>query len=190
MVACTAQEQGLTLGGYYDLAEKKRNPFNLKYFGDHSGEELNEAYQYVVAIGNNDLRFRLAQAIDETVEAQAIIDPTAILRLSTFEKLTVFAPGVIVQPYCHIGKGAIINTGARIDHECQIGAFSHIAPGAVLTGNVHVGDRAFVGAGSVVLPGLTIGVGATLGAGAVLTKHLPAGEIWVGNPAQRINLKP
>ena len=42
---------------------------------------------------------------------------------------------------------------------------------------------ASVGAGAVILPGLVIGAGAMVGAGAVLTKSIPDGETWVGNPA-------
>ena len=42
---------------------------------------------------------------------------------------------------------------------------------------------ASVGAGSTLLPGITIGENALIGAGSVVTKNVPAGEIWVGNPA-------
>ena len=42
---------------------------------------------------------------------------------------------------------------------------------------------ASIGAGSTILPGLTIGENAVVGAGSVVTKDVPAGEIWVGNPA-------
>lgn len=42
---------------------------------------------------------------------------------------------------------------------------------------------ASVGAGSTLLPGITIGENALIGAGSVVTKDVPAGEIWVGNPA-------
>lgn len=41
-----------------------------------------------------------------------------------------------------------------------------------------------IGAGSTILPGLTIGENAMIGAGSVVTKNVPAGEIWVGNPAR------
>lgn len=43
---------------------------------------------------------------------------------------------------------------------------------------------ATVGAGSTLLPGLTIGEKAMIGAGSVVTKDVPAGELWVGNPAR------
>ena len=42
---------------------------------------------------------------------------------------------------------------------------------------------ASIGAGSVILPGLTIGEKAMIGAGSVVTKDVPAGELWIGNPA-------
>lgn len=43
---------------------------------------------------------------------------------------------------------------------------------------------ASIGAGSVILPGITIGAGAMIGAGSVVTKNVPAGELWMGNPAK------
>lgn len=43
---------------------------------------------------------------------------------------------------------------------------------------------ATIGAGSVVLPGITIGKGAFIAAGSVVTKSVPAGELWLGNPAK------
>ena len=43
---------------------------------------------------------------------------------------------------------------------------------------------ATIGAGCVVLPGLTIGERAFVAAGSVVTKDVPAGELWLGNPAK------
>jgi len=42
---------------------------------------------------------------------------------------------------------------------------------------------ASVGSGSTLLCGVTIGEGAIVGAGSVVTKSVPPGEIWAGNPA-------
>ena len=42
---------------------------------------------------------------------------------------------------------------------------------------------ASIGAGSTILCGVTIGENAMIGIGSVVTKDVPAGEVWVGNPA-------
>lgn len=47
---------------------------------------------------------------------------------------------------------------------------------------------ASIGAGSTILPGLTIGENAVVGAGSVVTKDIPAGELWVGNPARFVRI--
>ena len=43
---------------------------------------------------------------------------------------------------------------------------------------------ASIGAGSSILCGVTIGEYALIGIGSVVTHDVPAGEVWVGNPAR------
>ena len=43
---------------------------------------------------------------------------------------------------------------------------------------------ASIGAGSSIIGGITIGEGAMIGTGSVVTKDVPAGELWFGNPAK------
>ena len=43
---------------------------------------------------------------------------------------------------------------------------------------------ASIGAGSSILCGVTIGENAMVGMGSVVTKDIPAGELWFGNPAR------
>lgn len=50
-----------------------------------------------------------------------------------------------------------------------------------------IGDDVWLGAGVVVTPGVSIGHGAVIGANAVLTRSVPAGEIWAGVPARKID---
>lgn len=45
-------------------------------------------------------------------------------------------------------------------------------------------EGASIGAGSVILGGITIGRKAMIGAGSVVTKDVPDGELWFGNPAK------
>lgn len=48
---------------------------------------------------------------------------------------------------------------------------------------VIIKDGAFIGAHSIILKGVTIGEKSIVGAGSVVTRSIPDGEIWAGNPA-------
>jgi len=78
----------------------------------------------------------------------------------------------------------MINTGAVVSHDCEIGAYTHIAPGALLAGHVHVGAKALVGMGVTTTIGIKIGAGARVGNGAILLADVPeraivpAGKVW------------
>lgn len=50
-------------------------------------------------------------------------------------------------------------------------------------GKVHVCKGVFIGANATICNAVTIGENSIVGAGAVVTKDIPAGEIWGGNPA-------
>ena len=47
-----------------------------------------------------------------------------------------------------------------------------------------VEEGASVGSSVTILCGVIIGAGAIVGAGSVVTKDIPPGEIWAGNPAR------
>ena len=51
---------------------------------------------------------------------------------------------------------------------------------------VSIEHDAFIGADCIVLKGVTIGACSIIGAGSVVTKSIPQGQIWAGNPAKFI----
>lgn len=51
---------------------------------------------------------------------------------------------------------------------------------------VYLGDDSFIGAGTTIMCGVTIGAHSIVGAASVVTKDIPSGEIWAGNPAKFI----
>lgn len=53
-------------------------------------------------------------------------------------------------------------------------------------GKIVIHSNCFVGSNTVLLPGVEIGPDSIVGAGSVVTKSIPKGEIWAGNPARFI----
>lgn len=54
----------------------------------------------------------------------------------------------------------------------------------IKTAPIHIEEGVFVGAGSIILKGVTIGAHSIIGAGSVVTRSVPSGEVWGGNPAK------
>lgn len=52
---------------------------------------------------------------------------------------------------------------------------------------VELDEGAFIGSCVTILKGVHIGRNCVIGAGSVVTKSIPDGEIWAGNPAKKIN---
>lgn len=178
---------------YCDSKEKNTNPFNLGYCGSEGDFLESEKYktelpEFFVSVGDNNTRSKISRLLSErdAVITNAVHPSAIIAGTASIGKGVFIAGGVIINPLCQIGNGAICNTNSAIDHECIVNEFAHIGPGAVLSGNVLVGARAFVGANAVVRQGIEIGENAVIGAGAVVVKNVPAGETWVGNPARRL----
>lgn len=90
----------------------------------------------------------------------------------------------------HIGNGVFIGHNVTFTNDRYPRAVN--ADGSLQTGDdwkvveTFVEDGASVGSGTTILCGLTIGARAMIGAGSVVTKSIPAGELWAGNPARYI----
>jgi sugar O-acyltransferase (sialic acid O-acetyltransferase NeuD family) len=85
-----------------------------------------------------------------------------------------------------IGRHVVVMPQVVFTHDDVIGDFTTFGAGARLAGGVVVERGAYVGSGALVRGYLTIGAGAVVGMGAVVTRDVPPGEVWVGNPARRL----
>ena len=122
----------------------------------------------------------------------------------------VVFPNAQIGENCNICSHCLIENDVKIGNNCTIKCGVQLWDGIELEDNVMIGANctftndmypraktkdwkllttkirkgASIGAGSTILPGLEIGENAMVGAGSVVTKNIPAGEIWVGNPAK------
>ncbi len=88
---------------------------------------------------------------------------------------------VTIPPGWKFGNKVFIGPGAHfVNHK-----YPFVANGKAWTcQGGQVGDNASIGCGAIIMP-VSIGAGAMIGAGAVVTKDVPPGETWVGNPARK-----
>jgi len=86
--------------------------------------------------------------------------------------------------YTRVGERSWVMAGAHIGHDCVVGKDCEIGTNSVLCGHVTLGDNVRLGVGTMVRPGITIGDGARTGCGAVVVSDIPAGAVYVGNPAR------
>ena len=145
---------------------------------------------FIISIGKNDTRRKVAEKLTtEGATFERAIHPNAVLSPSTkIGEGTVVMAGVLINAFSQIGRHCIINTGASIDHECQLEDFVHVSPHATLCGNVSVGEGTWIGAGSTIIQGINIGKWCVIGAGSVVTKDIPDGYLAVGNRCKLIKL--
>ena len=108
----------------------------------------------------------------------AVVSPSASLDLGS----QVMA-GAVVQGGGRIGRNAVVNTRASVDHDCILHDHAFLAPGVVLCGEVSIGEGALIGAGAVVLPRVTVGKGSTVAAGAIVRSDVAESALWKHEPA-------
>jgi acetyltransferase-like isoleucine patch superfamily enzyme len=128
----------------------------------------------------------------------------------------VVLPKAQIGENCNICSHCLIENDVRVGNNVTIKNGVQLWDGITIEDNVFVGANvsftndlyprskasdwqcvptvvkrgASIGVGSTILCGITIGENAMIGAGSVVTKDVPAGELWLGNPAKfvrRIN---
>ena len=141
-------------------------------------------HSFIIAIGNNAVRERLAAQLQvrwyRAVHPRAVVSPHA-----TLGEGSVVMPGAVINAGAAVGNHCIINTCAVVEHDCQLEDYVHISPSAALGGTVCVGKGCHIGIGAVVRNNLSICGGCVIGAGAAVVKNITEAGTYIGIPAGR-----
>ena len=124
----------------------------------------------------------------------------------------VVLPNAKIGKNCNICSNCFIENDVKIGDNVTIKNGVYLYDGITIEDNVFIGPNATftndlfprsknpdwklsktvinkgasIGANATILCGVTIGEKAMIGAGSVVTKDVPDGELWVGNPARFI----
>jgi len=99
---------------------------------------------------------------------------------------TVLLAGAVITTPLQIGAHVVAMPHVLITHDDDIAEGVTFAGAASLGGFVSVGECAYLGQRCSIRERLSIGARAVVGMGAVVLQDVPAGEVWAGVPARRI----
>lgn len=118
------------------------------------------------------------------VQKKAVIGRNCKISSHTF-----ICEGVTIADGCFIGHGVVFINDNYPRSVKNDGIMEDDAEWRARFVKTRVGKGAAIGSNATILGSVTIGAGALVGAGSVVTKDIPAGEVWAGNPARRIRKK-
>lgn len=178
-----------SIEGYVDNKEKADMP--IRYLGkddyvlkNYSSEDYNIIIGVVyIDKVNMFLRERIIQKYKFYQGKTLKANTSVITKNSIIGKGTVLFEKSLVNRSV-LGKHCVVNTGAIIEHDCNIGDNVFIGPGAIISGGVTIEKNVFIGAGVIIRDDLVISENITIGIGSVVTKNLTAPGIYYGTPVQ------
>jgi acetyltransferase-like isoleucine patch superfamily enzyme len=94
--------------------------------------------------------------------------------------------GVTIGDNCFIGHGVVFINDNYPRATNADGKLENDKDWADRLAKTNIGENVSIGSNSTILGNISIGRGSFIGAGSVVTKNIPAGEIWAGNPAKFI----
>lgn len=147
-----------------------------------NGEKFHIAFVYHGLPVMESRRQLIEKYENSGAEFESLISPTAIVTpKSEIESGCAIMSGAIVNR-AKLGRHVIVNSGAIIEHDCNVGENTFIGPGAVIGGFTTIGKNCFIGLGARIGNGLKIGDNVTVAMGAIVNRNLLEPGIYHGNP--------
>jgi sugar O-acyltransferase (sialic acid O-acetyltransferase NeuD family) len=146
------------------------------------------AFVSLGSVGNTDKRKKIFNFLKKIgFVIPIIIDSTSIIsKFSYIGEGSYIGKKVIINSNVTLGICSIINTGAIVEHDCEIGDFVHVAPGSVISGTVKIGSNTHIGTNSTIKNNVIIGKDTIIGVGSVVVNNIASNVIAFGNPCREV----
>lgn len=142
--------------------------------------------EFIIAIGNADIRERIAEKM-KGVRFYTAVHPSAVISSidTVIGEGTAIMANTVVNAGSTVGRHCIINTSAVVEHDNTIEDFAHISVGAHLAGTVHIGRKTWIGVGATVKNNISICSDCMIGAGTVVISNINEKGTYIGVPAMK-----
>lgn len=159
--------EAIQLNGEFEIAGFLDDswPTNTKVWSYPIHGGTSEISQYrsvadwvIVAIGNNKLRAELlGKLVEAGFQIATVKHPAAIISpLATIGAGTTIMAGAIIGTDSKLGKGVIVNSGATVDHDCEVEDFGHLGVNTCMAGGSRLGEGAWLHAGNALGYGMSL----------------------------------
>ena len=165
------------------------NQFKRKLVDNTTVLKLSEVdfskFLFVIAIGNNKIREKIDNELNNKVEYTSLISPRSYISDDMNSK-----EGLIVMPYCYItcnvalGKHTQINSSCSIGHDTQIGNYFTAVSGTRIAGSNTILNNVYFSANSSTKQGVEICSDVKIGLNSSVVKNIVKSGTYFGNPAK------
>lgn len=179
--------------GFYD---DDVNKFNKKIMGKEVKGRFSDlkskdivGKQFIVAIGNNRVRFKMMTKINQLGGVTpTLIHPSAVISSSVTIGKGVYIQGnTFIWTNVKIGDFSIISPNVVIAHHTEVGKACLISTLSGVGASIKINNRVFIGMGSTLVTGVrSIGEDSIIGAGAVVLENTEANHVYAGIPAKKV----
>lgn len=170
---------------FIDDNNKNESHLGLKILKQVDIEFVNS--EFVIAIGNSNIRKRIVDSLPITAKFAKIIHPSSYISPSA-----VLGDDIIISHNCiisskvNIGNHSQLNYHTCIGHETEINDYFTAAPGVKISGKCKIGANVYFGTNSSLIEGKIITSDVKIGIGAVVLGNLKNPGTYLFNPAKKI----
>ncbi len=186
VIADIIEKNGDKVLGFLDDGTEQKEVFGYPVLGKTGDCNKYKDKEFFVAIGNNQVRKKIATDNADLKFYTAIHPKAVISRGVEIGVGTCVMAGSVINADTKIGKHVIINSGSVVEHDNRLSDFVHLSPGAVLCGTVTVGECTHIGAGVTVKNNTNITGEAVISEGAAVICGIEELGTYCGVPAKKM----
>ncbi len=166
--------------------EEERAFLNTKILHFETIAQSPKLYECIVAVGEPTAREMLYRKLkDVRISLATLLDPTAIISPSSqIGEGTIVCEFSTIHADVVLGENCLVQPYACIGHNISVGKHSVFSSFCAPGGNSVFGNCVYCGMQSSIKEGLTVGDNAIIAMAAAVFCNVPAGAVFVGNPAR------